>query len=94
MAATGLTTKQAAERVLREAGGPLHADEITRRALNGGLINTKGKTPQATMGAQLAVAAKKGQIFVRTAPGVYGLRSKTRKGQRPKSEQVKPSATD
>lgn len=44
---------EAALAVLREAGEPLTADEITRRALAKGLIHTSGKTPEATMSARL-----------------------------------------
>lgn len=44
---------EAALAVLREAGEPLTAAEITRRALEKGLIRTAGKTPEATMSARL-----------------------------------------
>ena len=75
--------RDAAERVLRDAGGPLHTDEITRRALEQKLIQTKGKTPAATLAARLGVDVKrKDSRFVRTAPAIYGLRGRDRKGQR------------
>jgi hypothetical protein len=73
-----MTMKQAAEEILRAADGPLRADEITDRALDAKMIRSGGKTPRATMQAQLAVAAKKGERFVRTDPGVYGLRDRDR----------------
>lgn len=76
----GLPMKEAAQKILEEAGGPLRSDEITKRALDGGLIKTKGKTPEATMAAQLSVAAKKGETFIRTRAGVYGLKGRDRKG--------------
>ena len=80
-----MSMKQAAARILEEAEGPLHTDEITKRALDRQLVRTKGKTPAATMAAQLAVAVKrKDSPFLRTRPGVYGLRERDRKGQKPK----------
>jgi len=36
----------------------------------------KGKTPEATMAATLAVSNKRGGEFVRTAPGEYDLRER------------------
>lgn len=87
-----MSMKQAAEKVLTDADGPLHTGEITRRALDQQLVRTKGKTPGATMAAQLAVDVKrKDSPFVRTRPGVYGLRGRDRKGQRPDAET--PSAS-
>lgn len=84
MATDTMSMKRAAEEILLEADGPLHSEEITRRALEKRLIKTKGKTPAATMAAQLAVdVAKKDSRFVRTQPGTYGLRGRDRKGQKP-----------
>lgn len=68
----------AAVAVLGEADGPLHYREITRRMLFKGLWTTSGKTPWATVNAQLAVEIKdKGREsrFVRTRSGMYALRS-------------------
>jgi restriction system protein len=48
----------AAYHVLQNAGEPLHYREITRRALSQGLIQSKGKTPEATMRAQLGSSVK------------------------------------
>lgn len=45
----------AAERVLREAGGPLHYKEITKRALAEGLLRTGSKTPAATLTASVSM---------------------------------------
>ena len=67
----------AAERVLSEAGEPLHYGEITRRALASGWVVTSGKTPDATLNAQIASNIKREgdrSIFVRVHPGVFGLR--------------------
>jgi restriction system protein len=68
----------AAEKVLAEAGIPLSYREITTRVLEADLWQTKGKTPEATIHAQLAVdIANQGAAsrFQRTAPGVFALRT-------------------
>jgi HJR/Mrr/RecB family endonuclease len=54
-----MTYLEAAQVVLKEAGQPLHYAEIAKRALEKGLIEPKGKTPEATMGAQLYMAVKR-----------------------------------
>lgn len=80
-----LPMKDAAERILQDAGGPMRSTDITAKAIERGLIKTKGKTPEATMAAQLAVDVQsKDSRFVRTVPGAYGLRGRDRKGQKPK----------
>lgn len=45
--------KDAAYEILKEAGKPLHYNEITDLALSKGSLETSGKTPHATMGALL-----------------------------------------
>lgn len=71
------TVLQAAETVLANAGTPLHYKEITQRILADGLWQAKGKTPEATVNAQLSVAVGKGDgsIFERIAPGTFALRN-------------------
>ena len=67
----------AAAKVLAEAGKPLSYREITRAVLEAGLWQTQGKTPEATVHAQLAVdIADQGTVsrFQRTGPGVFALR--------------------
>lgn len=70
------------EAVLRDAGGPLHASAIAERVLAKDAERPederayKGKTPAATMAAQLSTSHKKGGTFVRTAPNTYGLRER------------------
>jgi hypothetical protein len=48
-----MTFLEAAELVLRTAKKPLTIREITGMALRRGLIETRGKTPEATMSAAL-----------------------------------------
>jgi restriction system protein len=76
--ATPLPFWKAAQQVLSEAGEPLDYREITRRALDRSLVATTGATPEATMNAQMAVKIKSlgdRSPFVRTSPGVFGLRA-------------------
>src|SRR3989344_5291248 len=70
--------KQAAYKVLTEAGKPLHSKEITKRALKAGYLQTAGKTPAITMDALLTVdinEKKEKSLFVKTAPSTFGLRT-------------------
>src|SRR3989338_3289410 len=45
--------KDIALQILKEAGKPLHSGEITKIAIGKGWLKTEGKTPEATMNAQL-----------------------------------------
>ena len=55
----GESAKQVAIDVLRAAGEPLHTKEITKRVLESGRSSgLKGKTPEATVAAMLAVGSK------------------------------------
>ena len=66
----------AAQKVLQDAGEPLHYQEITRRALESGIWQTRGKTPDATINAQLSVDVKKkgaASAFRRVGRGMFEL---------------------
>lgn len=72
-----MNSLDAAERVLAEAGEPLHYQKITNLILEKDLWQTEGKTPDATINARLAVDIKKnGKLsrFMRTEPGMFALR--------------------
>jgi len=78
--------KNIAYQILKEAGKPLHSKEITKIALKRGWLKTAGKTPEATMNAELIVDinSKKGESrFIKTGPSVFALNSE-------KSVVVKP----
>jgi hypothetical protein len=81
-----MTYVEAAIAVLEEAGTPLHYREITRRALAQRLIEPKGQTPEATMGAQLYMAAKQADEageparFRLAERGHFGLSARIVKG--------------
>jgi len=68
--------KDIAYQILKEAGKPLHSKEITKIALNRGWLKTAGKTPEATMNAQLIVdinSKKEKSRFIKTGPSIFGL---------------------
>lgn len=71
-----MTFKEAAAVILREAGEPLHYDVITKRALQGNLIESQGRTPASTMGSILSQDIKDNGArseFVHSGDGMYGL---------------------
>lgn len=71
----------AAELVLKkmEKGTSLHYRDITVKAIDAGWLKSSGKTPDATMNAQLVTDIKRSQAkgepgrFVRTSPACYSL---------------------
>ena len=68
--------KDIAYQILKETGKPLHSKEITKIAFNKGWLKTAGKTPEATMNAQLIVdinAKKEKSRFIKTVPSVFWL---------------------
>lgn len=72
------TVIDAIRQVLEKAGEPLHYREITRRIVESGLWESSGKTPEATVNAQLATHIKNDGgkcAFVRTGRGIFGLRA-------------------
>jgi len=70
------TFKQSALEILRKEKKPLHFRDITRLALEAGILETEGATPEATMNAQIIMDIKhkgKASDFIKTAPSTYGL---------------------
>jgi len=68
--------KDIAYTILKEAGRPLHSKAITEIALKRGWLKTAGKTPEATMNAQLIVdinSKKEKSRFIKTAPSTFSL---------------------
>ncbi|WP_176230078.1 winged helix-turn-helix domain-containing protein [Candidatus Hakubella thermalkaliphila] len=79
--------KDAAEAILEKAKKPLHFGEITKRALDEGLLDTVGATPGRTMGAQIYTeilydqkTGREGR-FVKVGPGLFGLKKWEAKGR-------------
>jgi len=80
-----MSALDAAVMVLKDAGGPLHYREITQRILATGRWTTKGKTPEATVNAQIGTDIKKrGQAsrFVRTGPGIFAINARVGMGKK------------
>ncbi|MBN1460256.1 MAG: restriction endonuclease [Armatimonadetes bacterium] len=72
-----MSVKQAAAQVLQEAGQPLTAHEIAKRIVSRRLWQSQGKTPHATVSAQLYTdIRKRGSTspFVRVGPNTFSLR--------------------
>jgi len=83
------TFKASAIRVLAEAGKPLDVRTITTKALRQGYLTTTGKTPSATMGAQLYVDVKRQKdhsVFVQLGKNLFGLRKWDISALRPEIE--------
>ena len=73
-AVSGESAKQVAIDVLRAAAGPLKAKEVAKRVIDSArCAGLKGKTPEATISAMLAVGSKPGGPFKRVDKGTYGL---------------------
>lgn len=68
--------KTSAIAILTEVKRPLHYREITRLALEKGILETEGATPDASMNAQIVMDIKqKGKLsdFIKTAPSTYAV---------------------
>ncbi|MCU0321322.1 MAG: winged helix-turn-helix domain-containing protein [Chitinophagaceae bacterium] len=68
--------KTAAILILTEASKPLHYKEITKLALDKGILETEGATPEASMNSQIITDInKKGEAsdFIKTAPSTFAL---------------------
>lgn len=69
--------KDAAYEILKQAGEPLHYNEITDRALAAGILSTSGQTPHASMGSRLYTdTLHPDSQFRRVEKGVFGLRER------------------
>ncbi len=69
---------EAAESVLRTAGGPMSVRELQKEIVARGLFEFGAKDPVSVLSQALrarCVGGQKGSppVFVRTAPGTYGL---------------------
>lgn len=71
--------KNAAIKTLQKYNKPLHYKEITELAIEDGLLETEGATPEASMNAQISVEIKndaENSRFLRVSPGTYSLNPK------------------
>lgn len=68
--------RSAAIQILKKVKKPLHAKEITRLALEAGILETDGATPEQSMNARLVTdinSKKEASDFIKTAPATYDL---------------------
>lgn len=68
--------RTAAIQILSEAKKPLHYKEITKLALDKGILETEGATPDQSMNAQIITDINKkgkGSDFIKTAPSTFAL---------------------
>lgn len=68
--------KDAAIKTLKEAKRPLSSIEITRLAIESGILRSNGKTPERTMNAQLNLEIKSKGVassFVKVGRSTFGL---------------------
>lgn len=74
-----MSFKNAALHILKAANEPLSAQEIIERAKQQGILSTEGKTPAATMGAQLYVDINKNKRskFKKVGKGKFSLKEQT-----------------
>ncbi|HEX9926152.1 MAG TPA: restriction endonuclease [Anaerolineae bacterium] len=64
----------AAYEILGQAKQPLHYTEITNRAIAAGILESKGQTPEASMGSRLYMDTKRpNSRFRRVSRGVFAL---------------------
>jgi restriction system protein len=101
MAAPIVSVLDAAETVLRDADGPLNARQITERALDRGLWQTFGRTPEQTMASRLAVDIRDhggASRFQRVDRGLFTLNPDRRPAQdagdrerRPRGREARPA---
>ena len=83
----GESAKEVAIDVLRSAGEPLHTKEITKRVIESGRSSgLKGKTPEATVAAMLAVGSKRGGAFKRVDRATCTLADEVAKPKAAKPE--------
>ena len=74
-----MTFLEAAYKILKENRKPMHYKEITRIAVDKGLIETEGSRPELTMHSMLSTDIKtKGteSLFKKLRAGIFSINSK------------------
>jgi len=79
MSTKPMSFKSAAKELLKRAGEPMTAKELTAQAIEQGMLAPEGKTPEATMAAQLYVDINKNPKtpFKKVGRGKFSLRQQT-----------------
>lgn len=68
--------KTSAIEILKREKKPLHYKDITRLALETGILETEGATPEKSMNSQIIMDIKnkkEASDFIKTAPSIYAL---------------------
>jgi len=68
--------KTSAIEILKREKKPLHYKDITRLALEAGILETEGATPEKSMNSQIIMDIKdkkESSDFIKTAPSIYSL---------------------
>lgn len=84
--------KTSAIEILKREKKPLHYKEITRMALESGILETEGATPDASMNAQIVMDIKnkkEASDFVKTAPSTYALNPNKKESKQPEKVEEK-----
>ena len=87
-----MDVKTAAIQVLQQAGTALHAKDIAEKIMAAGLWQSKGKTPDATVGARLySDIKKKGDKspFVKVGAQIFALRDSFKKSKNAQAAPLK-----
>jgi hypothetical protein len=77
--------RNSAIKILKKEKKPLHSKEITRLALEKGILETEGATPENSMNAQIIMDIrnkKELSDFIKVAPSTYDLNPKRRENKR------------
>ncbi len=93
-----MSWREAIQKVLQEAQGPLHYAEISEHVLSRGYYKTEGATPDATVNAQITSSIKHEgdkSPFVKVGKGIFALRTSVIDIESPsvKPTQIQPSIT-
>lgn len=93
-----MSARKAALDVLSKAAGPMAAKDVIAAVLDGYETGLKGKTPAATVSAQLYLAAKAGEV-TKAGRGMFEKLAQApdatppADGETPKPEQTEPADT-
>ena len=74
-----LSFKKAAQKILEQSTEPMSSAAITEKAIENGLIETSGNTPEATMGAQIYVDISKNpkSPFIKVGKGLFAIKKQS-----------------
>ncbi|MEK7106058.1 MAG: winged helix-turn-helix domain-containing protein [Patescibacteria group bacterium] len=89
--------RNSAIEILKQSKIPLHSKEITRLALEKGILETEGATPENSMNTQviLDIRNRKDQSdFVKVGPSTYGLNPKREENKIEKEIEKKEEAEE